>query len=78
MCALRTTIENNIKIKKYLDIFVFQSIRSYNINHEEKILVNFFATWCQPCRAEHIYIKRFSKENGIRIIAKNGIISACS
>ena len=38
---------------------------------EEKILVNFFATWCQPCRAEHIYIKRFSKENGIRIIGIN-------
>ena len=38
---------------------------------EEKILVNFFATWCQPCRAEHAYIKRFSKEKGIRIIGIN-------
>ena len=38
---------------------------------KEKILVNFFATWCQPCRAEHAYIKRFSKEKGIRIIGIN-------
>ena len=30
----------------------------------EIILVNFFATWCLPCRDEHIYIKRFSDENG--------------
>ena len=38
---------------------------------KEKILVNFFATWCQPCRTEHAYIKRFSKEKGIRIIGIN-------
>ena len=32
----------------------------------ELVLVNFFATWCKPCRDEHTYIKNFSKE-GIRI-----------
>ena len=37
----------------------------------EIILVNFFATWCQPCRYEHVYIKRFSNEKGIRIIGIN-------
>ena len=37
----------------------------------EIILVNFFASWCLPCRDEHIYIKRFSNENGIRIIGIN-------
>ena len=37
----------------------------------EIILVNFFATWCLPCRDEHIYIKRFSNEKGIRIIGIN-------
>tara|TARA_Y100000590_G_C15197163_1_gene817298 strand:+ start:137 stop:667 length:531 start_codon:yes stop_codon:yes gene_type:complete len=38
---------------------------------KEKILVNFFATWCQPCRAEHPYFKRFLREEGIRIIGIN-------
>jgi len=37
----------------------------------EIILVNFFATWCRPCRDEHIYIKRFSNEKGIRVIGIN-------
>ena len=29
---------------------------------KEVVLVNFFATWCKPCRDEHIYIKRFQNE----------------
>ena len=37
----------------------------------EIILVNFFATWCKPCRDEHIYIERFSNERGIKVIGIN-------
>ena len=37
----------------------------------EIILVNFFATWCKPCRDEHVYIKRFSNEKRIRVIGIN-------
>jgi cytochrome c biogenesis protein CcmG/thiol:disulfide interchange protein DsbE len=37
----------------------------------EIILVNFFATWCLPCRDEHTYIKRFSNEKRIRVIGIN-------
>merc|ERR1711964_680446 len=37
----------------------------------EIILVNFFATWCEPCRDEHIYIERFSNKRGIKIIGIN-------
>ena len=35
------------------------------------VLVNFFATWCKPCRDEHKFIKRFSTEKGIKIIGIN-------
>ena len=38
---------------------------------DEKILVNFFATWCKPCRDEHEYIQRFADEQGIKIIGIN-------
>ena len=37
----------------------------------ETTLVNFFATWCVPCRDEHIYITRLSNEKGLKIIGVN-------
>jgi len=37
----------------------------------ELVLVNFFATWCKPCRDEHVYIKKFSNEKKIRVIGIN-------
>ena len=37
----------------------------------EKLLVNFFATWCKPCLEEHNYLKRLSNENGVKIIGIN-------
>ena len=37
----------------------------------EIMLVNFFATWCKPCREEHIFIKRFSNEKEIKVVGIN-------
>ena len=48
-----------------------EKFTSSNEFGNEVILVNFFATWCKPCRDEHAYIKRFSNEKGIRVIGIN-------
>ena len=37
----------------------------------EITLVNFFATWCGPCREEHVYIKRLSDDKKLKIIGVN-------
>ena len=37
----------------------------------EITLVNFFATWCFPCRKEHPFIEKLSNESGIKLIGIN-------
>jgi len=37
----------------------------------EIILVNFFATWCKPCRDEHKYIKKLSNDKKIKVVGIN-------
>ena len=44
---------------------------SKNEFRNETTLVNFFATWCGPCRDEHVYLKRLSNEKGLKIIGIN-------
>ena len=43
---------------------------SKELKHEIT-LVNFFATWCKPCRDEHVYIQRFKDEKALNIIGIN-------
>jgi cytochrome c biogenesis protein CcmG, thiol:disulfide interchange protein DsbE len=52
-------------------LFNESNFNSSEIFQKEIILVNFFATWCKPCRDEHNYIKRLSKNEEIKIIGIN-------
>ena len=45
----------------------FLSAKEFN---NEVILVNFFASWCVPCRVEHTFMQSLSNE-GIKIIGIN-------
>ena len=58
----------NFKTESLLSNKIFVSSKEFG---KEIILVNFFATWCKPCRDEHANIKRFSNEKGIRVIGIN-------
>ena len=51
--------ESLLKEKKFV---------SSNVFGKKIKLVNFFATWCKPCRDEHNYIKDFSNQEGIEVI----------
>ena len=56
------TTESLMKKKKFISAEVFGT---------EITLVNFFATWCKPCRDEHVYIQRFADEKDLKIIGIN-------
>ena len=32
------------------------------------VAINFFASWCLPCRAEHRYLKQLTSEMGVPVI----------
>ena len=64
-------------INKKVPTFKTTSLLNDNIFISDKefgnntILVNFFATWCGPCRDEHKYMKKLSKEKGFKILGIN-------
>ena len=66
----------SVLIKKKVPIFEASSLLnkksflSTNEFNNEIILVNFFASWCVPCRAEHSFMQSLSNE-GIKIIGIN-------
>ena len=58
----------NFKAKTLLSNKTFSSENNF---YNEITLVNFFATWCGPCRDEHPYILELSNIKDIKIIGIN-------
>ena len=49
-----------------------QYIFNKDLRKNKFTLINFFASWCAPCRAEHKYLLKLSNENNkIKIIGVN-------
>ena len=64
-------LNKNIPFFKAESIFKNKKFISSEELKGEITLVNFFATWCKPCRDEHVYISRFVNEEGIKVIGIN-------
>ena len=64
-------------LNKNVPIFETTSLlknKKFNSSKEfsnEIVLVNFFATWCKPCRDEHVFIKYLANKDKIRVVGIN-------
>ena len=63
----------NKNVPKFVTKSLFNSKKFFSEEEfgNETTIVNFFATWCKPCRDEHVYIKGFANENKVRVIGIN-------
>ena len=64
-------INEKVPIFKADSLFKDEKFVSSNEFKNEITLVNFFATWCKPCRDEHTYIQRFANEKNVKVIGIN-------
>ena len=64
-------INKNVPFFKKVTLLNKAKFTSSKEFSNEIVLVNFFATWCLPCRNEHEFIKRFSNEKKIKVVGIN-------
>ena len=68
----------DLKIEKNIPIFKAQIFQKEKFVSSEKIfeqdkfyLLNIWASWCIPCREEHIFLTQLSKQEKINIVGLN-------
>ena len=58
----------NINLKSFKNDKIFTNKDFENNNFT---LINFWASWCAPCRIEHSYLMELSKEQNLKILGAN-------
>ena len=62
----------NIPIFNVISFDKDEKLSSQKIfNGNQYYLMNIWASWCAPCRDEHIYLMKLSNEKNIEIIGLN-------
>ena len=57
-----------INLKSFDDNKIFTS---EDFKKSRYTLINFWASWCAPCRVEHPYLMQLSKEKNLKILGVN-------
>mgnify|MGYP001474079607 CR=1 FL=1 len=58
----------NINLEDFNNDKIFTNDDFQNNNY---MLINFWASWCAPCRDEHKYLMELSKERSIKLLGVN-------
>jgi len=58
----------NINLKSFDDNKIYTN-EDFKKSHYT--LINFWASWCAPCRVEHPYLMQLSKEKNLKILGVN-------
>ena len=64
-------INKKAPIFKTTSLFDDKTIFSEEIFGNQTTIINFFSTWCIPCRTEHSFIKKLSNDKNIKVIGVN-------
>jgi len=64
-------IDKKIPEFKTQSLFQNKEFISYKEFENQIVLVNFFATWCKPCRDEHGFIKKIADQKKTKVIGIN-------
>ena len=57
-----------INLKSFVDNKIYTS---KDFKKSRYTLINFWASWCAPCRVEHPYLMQLSKEKNLKILGVN-------
>ena len=58
----------NINLKSFNDNKIYTN---GDFQKSRYTLINFWASWCAPCRVEHPYLMQLSKEKNLKIVGVN-------